>query len=403
MTSDTKRIVLPLLILAIAGGLVWALVASKKPPEKKPEKNDIPFVQVQPVELKPVALTVRSQGLVQAKYETRLLAQVNGEITQVSDKFVRGGVVKKGELLAQIDPFNYQVKLQQSNASLASARAQFILERAQGRVAEAEWEKITNAEPSELGLRKPQQEQALAAVKAAEAGVRQASKDLERTRIVAPFDALITARHASPGSFVNMGNPIGEVMNIETAEVRLPVASDDMAFLQAQGIGASTTLTAAVSGKVLQWQAKIVRDEGVVDNTSRMFYLVAEVSDPYKLSESATVGNRQRLPFGTYVSAEIQGRALALAASVPRHLLKENRLALFADNKLKFTEVEVIRHQGEYSIIGAGLADGDQLITSSLPYPVEGMTLKSNSTKASEQESVVSTSEPEETKTDKES
>ncbi len=398
LKSYNKRIVYPILILAVAAVLVAILVASKKPPEKKQEKNDAPFVEVEPVKLKDATLTVSSQGLVQPKYQTRLLAQVSGVINEVSDKFVRGGVVKKGEILAQIDPFDYEVRLQQSNATLASARAQFILERAQGRVAEAEWEKIANTKPSELGLRKPQQEQALAAVKAAQAGVRRASKDLERTRIIAPFNALITTRNISPGTFVNLGTDIGELVNIETAEVRLPVANDDMTFLNDHGIGAAVTLTAVVSGKPQQWQAAIVRDEGIVDNQSRMFYLVALITDPYQLAveDSAAVINH-RLPFGTYVTADIQGRSLKSVATVPRHLVKDNRVPLLADNKLKFAEVDVIRHQGKSSVIRAGLVNGDQLITSSLANPVEGMSLKANAgSEQSEEASVVSTDQPKE-------
>ena len=403
MTSNTKRIVFPLALLLIAAGLVSIIVASKKPPEKKPEKNEAPFVTVTKVELAPLTLTVKSQGLVKPKFDTRLLAQVSGEVTEVSPQFVRGGLVKKGGLLAQIDPFNYEVKLQQANASLAGAKAQFILERAQGRVAEAEWDKITNAEPSELGLRKPQQEQALAAVKAAEAGVRQATKDLQRTRIIAPFDALVTARSISPGTFVNMGANIGNVVNVETAEVRLPVPGNELAYLANSGIDSSVTLTAVVSGKPQQWQANIVRDEGVIDDSSRMVYLVAQITNPYQLGARASTASPSpaRLPFGTYVIASIEGIQLEAAASVPRHLLSDNRLALIVDNKLAFAEVEIVRHEGKNSIISTGLESGDQLITSSLPYPIEGMLLKtelsSNYAEDSDDGAAVTTAEPVET------
>ncbi|WP_075188307.1 efflux RND transporter periplasmic adaptor subunit [Teredinibacter haidensis] len=389
MTSTTKRIVFPIVIILIAAAIVAALVAGKKKPERKNDTNNAPFVSVKTVELAPLTLSVKSQGLVQAKFQTQLLAQVSGEITQVSEKFVRGGLVNKGELLAQVDPFNYQVKLQQANASLASAKAQFILERAQGRVAEAEWEKITNAEPSELGLRKPQQEQALAGVKAAEAGVRQATKDLQRTRIIAPFDALVAARNVSPGTFANMGTHIGTVLDVETAEIRLPVSNNDLAFLEAGGINAPVNLVATLSNRIVSWQANIVRDEGVVDDKSRMVYLVAQLEDPYNRSGQS---DAPRLPFGTYVTAEIEGRHIASAAYVPRQLLRDNRLALYGNNNtLTFAEVEVIRHEGKFSVISNGLMDGDLLITSSLEYPVEGMAL---STEAAEEDDSMSGAQP---------
>lgn len=283
MKPNKLRLILPFAVLAIAVGVFVVMNANKKEPEKKAPDQNAPFVSVKTIELQPMTLEVKSQGLVAPKFETHLVAQVSGEITVVSDKFVRGGLVKKGELLAQIDPFDYDVKLQQAKANLASARASFILERAQGRVAEAEWKNITTAEPSELGLRKPQQEQALAAVKAAEAGLQQASKDLERTRIVAPYDALVSDRNISPGTFVNVGSQIGHVMDIEAAEVRLPVAGKELLFLEQSGLGAPVVLQADVEGQQLTWNAAIVRHEGVIDSTSRMIYLVASLDDPYNL------------------------------------------------------------------------------------------------------------------------
>ncbi|SMF60912.1 RND family efflux transporter, MFP subunit [Alteromonadaceae bacterium Bs31] len=389
MPAISKRVVLPLILIVATAAVAGLLVATKKKPEKKPEKRDAPYVSVEQVQLEPLTLTVRSQGLVQAKYETLMLAQVSGEILQVSDKFVTGGLVKAGEVLAQIDPFNYEVKLQQANANLASARAAFILERAQGQVAEAEWNKITTAKPSELGLRKPQQEHALATVKAAEATLKQAKKDLQRTEIVAPYDALIADRAVSPGTFVNIGSPIGKLLDVKQAEVRLPVAGSDLVFLEQGGLNAAVSLSTKLSGKQFHWQAHIARDEGVVDDRNRMIYLVAQIKDPYNLQNQA---GTIRLPFGTYVTAEIQGMTLPAAASVPRELLRDKRVALLQQSKLTFTEVEVVRHQGKFSIISAGLKNGDQLITSSLEYPVEGMELNPEQRPSSEQP--ISTAEP---------
>ncbi|WP_019600927.1 efflux RND transporter periplasmic adaptor subunit [Teredinibacter turnerae] len=399
MPLRVPRAVLPFVVLIAAIALFAVFMAFKKAPEKKEDKQEAPFVSVERIELHPMTLTVTSQGLVKAKYETDLLAQVSGEIVKVAPGFVRGGLVKKGDLLAQIDPFNYEVKLQQARANLASARASFILERAQGKVAEAEWEKITSAEPSDLGLRKPQQEQALAAVKAAEAGVKQASKDLERTKIIAPFDALIAGRSVSPGTFVNIGTSIGRVMDVSKAEVRLPVPSNELEFLEGDGLQAPVELSATLGNQAYRWNATIARDEGVVDDNSRMFYLVAEISDPYNLHSNS---KQKRLPFGTYVTAEITGRQLASAAEVPRSLLRDDKIALFSNDKLAYTTVEVVRHQGKSSIVTAGLNNGDMMITSSLQYPIEGMSLALEKDAAAEYQPLT-TAEPSPVTDDKES
>jgi len=369
--ANSKRILLPIVILGITIAVFMGLMITKKSPPRKPEKEHVPFVSVEPITLASITVTIPSQGLVKPRYETRLLAQVSGEIMNVSDTFVQGGLVTEGELLAQIDPFDYEVRLQQAKAELASARATFIQERAQGRVAEAEWKNITSAEPSELGLRKPQQERALAAVQAAEASLRQAQKELERTRIKAPYDALIAARNISPGTYVNVGASLGTVLNTTLAEIRLPIPGSELQYLNNKGLGAPVVLNATLGGDSIEWQAHIIRDEGVIDEQSRMIYLVAQLDDPYNLNNQ----HAYRLPFGTYVTASIAGRELPHAARVPRHLLSDNRIALYKEHRLAFADVTVLRHENSFSLI-SGLKEGDLLITSSLQAPVEGMKLE---------------------------
>lgn len=372
MSIRTKQIVLPIAVILITLVGIGAMMAGKKPPEKKPPERRVPVVSTTQIELTPVTLDVRSQGLVTPRYSTNLVAQVSGEILSLNPDFMRGNIIRKGTLLAQIDPFNYEVKVQQAKASLASARAAFILERAQGQVAEAEWAKITSAEPSELGLRKPQQEQALAGVKAAEAALKQAEKDLQRTRIVAPYDAIVQARTVSPGAFVNTGSPIGSLADVSMAEIRLPINQDDFSYLNNGGLDATVLLTAELGGRDRIWQANITRNEGVIDDQTRMTYLIATVNDPYGIQN----GVDHVLPFGSFVSATLEGTALPQAARIPRAVLQGNRVPLIKDSKLAFSEVDVARHEGKFSIVRAGLDEGDQLVITPLDHPIEGMPLQ---------------------------
>lgn len=369
MQAKTKQIFFPIIAIALFLALAAGMIVSKTPPEKKKPEVIVPFVATEIVEMGPYKFSVLSQGLVEARYQTDLVAQVSGEIMLIEDAFVRGGIVKKGDVLAQIDPFNYQVNLQQATANLASARAAFILERAQGQVAEAEWKNITSAEPSELGLRKPQQEQALANVKAAEAAVKQAQKDLERTTIRAPFDAIVSARSVSPGGFVNVGSQIGSLMDVAVAEVRLPINKNDFTYLQDLELETPVTLTTSLHGQEQQWQARIIRDEGVVDDTTRMIYLVAALSDPYGLQSSGA----QRLPFGTFVQASIAGRELDSATRIPRSAIRDGKVATVVDHTLRMRQVTVERNEGKYSVISGGVGDGDRLMISALDHPTEGM------------------------------
>lgn len=371
MQDKTKKIIVPIAVLALFIAISGVLILSKKAPEKKIEDKKIPYVASELIHISPLQLHVKSQGIVAPRYATELVAQVSGEVVSVAPAFIRGGRVKQGDVLAQIDPFNYQVKLEQAKASLANAKAAFILERAQGQVAEAEWAKISTAEPSELGLRKPQQEQALASVKAAQATLKQAQKDLDRTLIKAPYDAIIDARLVSPGTFVGVGAPLGSVSNTATAEVRLPIDQADFAYLTDFGLHAPVSLQTEFAGKTVSREARISRSEGIIDTNNRMIYIVAEIIDPYALLDDQLTA----LPFGTFVSAHVAGVTLAHAVKVPRSAISEQRIPTIVDDRLHFADIHVARHEGKYSIISAGLNNDDRIIISALDHPVEGMQI----------------------------
>ncbi len=370
--AKKRRYIMPIVILAAGIGIMFALSSMKKPPEEKAKVDNTPIVAIEAITLAPMTLNVNSYGIVKPKYETELVSQVSGQVVELSNAFVRGGFVKKGQLLARIDPSDYEAALMDAQANLASAKAAFKTEMAQGKVAETEWKHITDAAPTELSLRKPQLAQELARVKAAQAAVLRAKRNMERTEIVAPYDAMIDSRNIGLGSFVAMGSPIGKVLSTDVAEIRLPVADNQLKFLQDHGQNAEVILHAEFAGEEQQWQATIARNEGVIDNKSRMNYLVASINDPYNLNKS----RQNILQFGAYVKADIQGKYLNNATLIPRHLVIDGKVALFDKNaKLHFAPVNIVRQQGANVVVSEGLLQGDQLIVSALDYPVDGMKL----------------------------
>jgi len=370
-----KQFIIPVAILAVGFLAFVGFSSMKKPPEEKAEVDNTPIVAVESITVAAMTLEVSSYGVVTPKYETTIVAQVNGEIVELSDTFVRGGLVKKGQLLARIDPNDYQAALIEAQANMASARAALEKEVAQGKVAEREWKLITDTSPTELSLRKPQLAQELARVKSAQAAVLRAKRNLQRTEVRAPYDAMINSRAIGLGSFVGTGSEIGKLLGTAIAEVRLPVADNQLQFLIDQGQQAKVNLIGNYAGKEIEWHAQITRSEGVVDEKSRMSYLVAEIQDPYHL-QSDTVENSLPLRFGSYVQAKIQGVDIASASVVPRYLVINDRIAILdSESKLHYAEINIVRQQGGDVIVSNGLIDGDRLIISALDYPVDGMKL----------------------------
>jgi len=378
--ATKKQIIIPIVMLAAGIAAMVGFSSMKKPPEEKEKVDNTPIVAVENISVAPMTLEVDSYGMVKPKYETELVAQVNGEIVELSAIFVRGGFVKQDQLLARIDPSDYQAALIDAQASMATARAALEKEVAQGKVAEREWTKIENSSPTELSLRKPQLAQELARVKAAQASVLRAERNLERTEIRAPYDAMIESRNVGLGSFVSIGSKIGHVLGTAIAEIRLPVADNQLAFLVKNestkaGVNAQVNLIGTYAGQDTLWQAKIARSEGVVDNKSRMSYLVAEINDPYLLNSSNDSSDAP-LRFGSYVNAKIMGYDISQATLVPRFLVVNGKVAILdSESKLHYVTIDIVRQQGSHVVVASGLADGDKLIVSALDYPVDGMKL----------------------------
>ena len=374
MTSK-KQIFVPIAIIAAGVLLFLAFSSMKKPPEEKEEVDNTPIVAVEEIHVETMNLTVSSYGVVQPKYETELVAQVSGQVVELSEVFVRGGFVEKNQLLARIDPNDYQAALIEAEANMASARAALEKERAQGKVAEQEWKRITDTSPTELSLRKPQLAQELARVKSAQASILRAKRNLERTEIRAPYDAMIESRMIGLGSFVGTGSQVGKLLGTDIAEIRLPVADNQLQFLAAQGENAQVNLIGTFAGKNVTWPATIARSEGVIDNKSRMSYLVAEVKNPYGLNVD-DLSKQSPIRFGSYVTAEILGITLINAAVLPRYLVDNNQVAILnAESKLQYADITIARQEGANVIVTNGIKDGDKLIVSALDYPIDGMKL----------------------------
>ncbi|QYJ91802.1 efflux RND transporter periplasmic adaptor subunit [Shewanella halotolerans] len=369
--ATVKQFVLPIAVLVLGGGTFAVLASMKKPPEEKPVVDNTPVVAVEIIDKEPMTFTVNSYGIVNAKYETDLVSQVTGEIVYLSDAFVRGGFVKKGQILAKIDPSDYEAALIDAKATVASAKATLVQEKAYGKVAAEEWKRIENGTPTELSLRKPQLAQEVARLNSSEAGLKRATRNLERTVIKAPYDALIESRHIGLGSYVSAGTQVGKLLSTEKAEIRLPLPDKEIRYLDNKGLGAQVMVKGNFAGENTAWKGQIVRSEGVIDNRSRMTYLVAEVIDPYGLKD-----NKQPLRYGSYITAQIHGSQAQDVTTIARHLVVNDKVAIMTpENTLAFKSVDILRQQGTQVVIGDGLDDGMRLITSALDYPIEGMKL----------------------------
>jgi RND family efflux transporter MFP subunit len=380
------KFMLPLFLI-IGSVLVVIALASwqkSKSAERKPDTEKAVLVETIDAEVVSLNFTVNSQGTVRPRTETTLVSEVSGKIVSVAPEFVAGGFFRAGQQLLQIDPSDYETALKRAEAALASRVARLADETARSEQALRDWKNMgKQGQPSDLVLRKPQVADAKANVSAAEADVQKARRDLERTSISLPYDGLVKQKAVDIGQYVTLGTRLGVTFAIDTAEVRLPLTHDDLNYLDLPSETEvrnndkpfpPVTLSAQNGDGVSQWQARIIRTEGVVDETSRVIYAVAQVVDPYGVLGQS---HQQELKIGTFVNAEIQGLPAYNVVVLPRYVLRADNTVLTAnaDNELEILPVTVLRAEPKKVYLSGGIEGGTRVVITTLDAPVPGTKL----------------------------
>ncbi|MDX2417662.1 MAG: efflux RND transporter periplasmic adaptor subunit [Xanthomonadales bacterium] len=380
------KFMLPLILIIGSVFMVIALVAYKNSQTTERKDDTEKAVLVDTIEAEVVSLnfTVNSQGTVRPRTETTLVSEVSGKIVSVAPEFVAGGFFREGEVLLQIDPSDYEAGLKRAEAALASRKAKLADETARSEQALKDWKNMgRQGQPSDLAIRKPQMADAKANVSAAEADVQKARRDLERTSITVPYDGLVRQKAVDIGQYVSPGTRLGVTFAIDTAEVRLPLTNNDLHYLdlpsETEIISRDksfppVTLSADSGDGISQWQARIIRTEGVVDEVSRVIYAVAQVVDPYGVLGKS---HQQELKIGTFVNAEIQGLPAENVVVLPRYVLRADHTVLIAnkDNELEILEVTVIRAEPRKVYLSKGIEGGTRVVITTLDAPVPGTRL----------------------------
>lgn len=371
MKTSIRKVISAIVVLAVGIGGTFLILATAEEEKAQEEIDTRPLVRVEKAEATSYQVLINSFGEVQPLETTTLSAQVSGELISWNPRFVAGGLVKRGEVLFNIERDTYEAALLQAEAEVSQAKAQLIEEQARAQVAEREAKNLPSGQVSDLYLRKPQVLSAQANLKFAEAKLKIAQRDLANCEVVAPYDALVISRDIGLGQFVSQGTGVGQLNNIETAEILFPIAGFDSAFLPAV-LEDQEAIVIKKGVNTFSRVGHISRDLGIVDQATRMSQLVVRVDDPYSLK-----GNAPALKFGSYVEINIAGQTLENVYRLPQELVTNNRVWIVdQDNKLVSKPVEVLREEGEFFLIGNGLSRNDQVVMTLPEYPQKGMSVR---------------------------
>jgi RND family efflux transporter MFP subunit len=387
MSPRRLKLILPLGVLAIGALGMLLLFATRPRVAVEASARLAPRVRVVTTTSETLRLSVTTHGTVSPSSESDLVPEVSGPVVRVAPSLVSGGFFERGEVLLEIDPRDYEAALERARAARVRAesehaRARKELERlrslAEQNVASAS--RLDDAENAERVTG--------AALREAVAALGQAERDLERTKLRAPFTGRVREEHVGVGQFVNRGAALATLYATDYVEVRLPISDRELAYLDlpvmrrngdTRDAAARVTLRADFAGAEHAWTGRVDRTEGEIDARSRMVHVVARVEAPY---ERDADDPRPPLAVGLFVRAEIEGREFRDVTVLPRaalHGRREGERSVWvvdAADRLRSRRVDVLRSGRDEVVIRGGLAAGERVLVSPLETAVEGMAVR---------------------------
>ncbi len=373
-------LILPVLLLASAFLIAYAMVQSRPEIQPRTKETVKPLVETVTAKLTTMQLVITSQGNVEARRSTELTAEVSGRVTEVSEYFINGRQVKQGDLLVTIDATDYQALLADARANASEARLALAEEQVRSSQAAEDWQLINRADRKSsvqatgLTLRKPQLEKAKAQLIASEARIKQAEKNLARTKITAPFDGIIQNKSVDLGRYATPGLPVATITGTDSVEIRLPINEQQLAHVDLSTGAIEVLLTQTGGQKGLQWHGTLDRIESLVDPVTRVYYAVVRVDHPYRIDAD----NPQPLRLGLFVTARFPGSTINNAVQLPRIALIDPTHLLIVDdnNQLHKRSVKVAQPGLEKITVTSGLKAGERVVLTRLPLFIDGMAVQ---------------------------
>jgi RND family efflux transporter MFP subunit len=358
------------LALGAAGALVLLSVLAACHKEEKAASQAVRPVRTVTVELQEGGEKVSLTGEIQPRYQTDIGFRVNGKILERPVDV--GTQVKKGDLLARLDPQQYRQDFEVAKAEVAAAEAEVTRSQAQEY---RQRELLKNGNTTRV-----QYDQALKTFKTAQAQLDsaqakqiQASDNLGYTNLQADNDGVITAIGADPGQVVSAGQMV----------VRLAQPGEREGVFNI-GEGAfktrpkdPTVTVHLVSNPEIETAGKVRYVSPQADPATRTYTVRVSLPDaPPQMRLGANVVGTVTLDQGQTVS--IPGSALFQKDGKPAVWLVEK------DKTVQLKPITVQRYQGDSVIVGDGLVQGDVVVTAGVQKLLPGQKVALMDTSAAQ-------------------
>src|SRR6266481_5862894 len=322
----------------------------------------IPEVEVATVETRDVPMYGEWVATLDGYVNAEIRPQVAGYI--IKQNYTEGSLVRKGQVLFEIDPRPFQATLDRAKGDLAQAQAQLgkatlDVERdtplAEGRaIAKSQ---LDNEIQAKLG--------AQAAVESAKAAVEQAELNLEWTKVTSLVDGIAGIAQVQIGNLVGANSILTSVSQVDPIKAFFPINEHEYLFAQSKGSAISSDHTINFFGNSLQLmltdgsiypqKGRILLADRQVDPGTGTIRIVAAFPNPGNVLRPGQYGRVR-------VETSVKKDALLLPQSSVAHLQGSYQVAVVgSDHKVSMRTVKPGATVGTMWVIDEGLKPGEQV------------------------------------------
>jgi membrane fusion protein, multidrug efflux system len=353
----SRRIIFAVAGLAIVGAVAWVAVSrlTKSGTAHAAAPPSVPVIATSAGQ-RDVPIYYDALGTVMALNTVQIRAQVNGQI--VSIDFRQGQDVKKGDVLAKIDPAPFQATLDEAVAKKSQDEAQLV--DAQKDLARFKALVIRAAETQQnVDAQTAKVDQDKAMIDADQASIEAAQTQLNYTTITAPIDGVVGFRQVDVGNIIHTTdpNPLTVLTQIRPSDVIFTLPQDDLTAVREAMLNGAVDVLAFDQDDVHQLaQGKLLLIDNQIDQNTSTIRLKAEFPN-----------QNERLWPGEFVHIRMLVTTRKNAVTVPPLTLQRGPDGLYVwvikpDNTVEQRPVTAQTVDDKTAIVSKGLAPGERIV-----------------------------------------
>ena len=366
-TKNSKRLAAAVvgLLTAVSAGCEGRVDSAPAPP--------VPKVEVTSVIQKDVPIEGEWVGTLEGYVNAQISPQVSGYL--IRQDYKEGALVRKGQVLFEIDPRPFQAALDQAKGQLAQAEARRANAdiNVKRDIPEAEAHAIPQ---SQLDTDTQSLRGAKAAVEADQAAVEQAELNLGYTKVLSLIDGIAGVNTVQVGNLVGPSTVLTAVSQVNPIKVYFPISEQEyLRMADGGGPGSVDIITHAsriplqltlAEASVYPHPGRIVFADRQVDAQTGTIQIVGEFPNARNLLRPGQYA-RIQAPTGF-----ITGALLVPQAAVNQQQGTHQVTVVGADNRAQFRTVEVGPRVGTLWVITSGLKPGEHVVVAGAEKAKEG-------------------------------